>query len=131
MSEEQSDNLSVQIRASYKLTDDELILVDKRDYRIEFTTRVNFADLDVPFHQDATAIEFEVRNRIAELLENHPGFGDEDATRPWIEITQLSWRPNALTADEKEIPWLILPLMTPRQLVILYATAYKLIFDEN
>jgi hypothetical protein len=129
--QEQDNRLPIQVRVSYILTDDELNVIDKLDHRFDCNIRIDFTDLQNPVEPDARAIEFHVRNYIAEILERHPKFGGEDGIKPWVEITQMSWRPDVEDAEELDMVWLLLPRMTPRQVAALYATAYKVIFDET
>lgn len=131
MTQEQDERLPIRVRASYMFTNDELVIVDVLDHRIECDMLINFADPKNPVIPDATAIEFNVRNHIEEILARHPKFGGEDAIKPWVEITQMSWTPAGTEAEKRDIPWLLLPLMSPRQLATLYMAAYRVVFDET
>lgn len=131
MSEEQSNRLPIRVRVSYQLTDLDLNLRDKLDYRIEFDKLVEFDDLEHPVKPDAVAIEFDVRNRIAAILKDHPRFGGDDTIRPWVEIVQMSWRPDSPEAEEQDMPWLILPLMSARHIAMLYQQCYQCLFDAQ
>lgn len=109
---------SIRVRASYRLTDhtDALVSINNVDYQIEIQTEIDTKDETwyIP-------VEFELRNAIHEVRHLDPVLGSLDADVPWIELSQVGWRPVDAPPSE---PWLLMPVMPVRNLVSLYQTAF-------
>jgi hypothetical protein len=107
----------IRVRASYMLTNSHLEPISNLDYRFEAIFEVD--PDDAQFYVD---VEFQLRNRIHQDVLRQIG---QDGLMPWVELIQMSWMP---TQPDKDQVWDIIPMMDPRQLAMLYQTAYMLQF---